>query len=198
MKILEIIQQTSEWYKAKAGVPSTSNFDKIITTAGKPSKQADKYMLRLAGESILGTAEETYQNAAMLKGCEMEPEARKYYELVTGEKVEQIGFCTTDDGKIGCSPDGLVGKDGLLEIKCPLMTTQVERLINNKFPTTYFQQVQGQMYVTGRKWCDFLSYYEGLKPLLIRVERDEKFLSDLTVELKLFCENLQETINKIK
>ena len=198
MKIIQCEQQTPEWFQARCGVPSTSNFDKIVTTKGEPSKQAEKYMFRLAGERITGSQEETYQNQAMQRGCELEAEARSFYELMTGETVEQVGFCLTDDSRAGCSPDGIVGEDGLIEIKCPMMATHVGYLLDNKLPTDYFQQTQGQLFVTGRKWLDFISYYPAMKPLVIRVERDEEFIKKLEVELKVFCEKLEETVNKIK
>jgi len=197
MKILDIQQQTPEWYQAKVGIPSSSNFDKIITTKGEPSKQSQKYLYKLAGEFVAGKSEETYQNASMLRGVELEAEARQCYELITGETVKQIGLCIADEG-YACSPDGIVGDDGLLEIKCPLAATHVGYLLKNNLPSDYFQQVQGQLLVTGRKWCDFMSYYPGIKPLIIRVERNEKFITALKVELEIFCNELKEIVNKIK
>ena len=197
MKIITAEQQTPEWYKARAGIPSASNFDMIVTSKGEPSKQAQKYMYRLAGERITGIPEETYQNAAMARGVELEAEARSYYELTTGQTVEQVGFFVHDDG-FGCSPDGLVGEDGLIEIKCPSMAVHVGYLLDNKVPTDYFQQTQGQLLVTGRKWLDFISYYPLMKPLVVRIERDEVFLRKLKVELKMFVKQLEEVVNKIR
>lgn len=198
MKIIQCQQQTPEWYQVRCGIPSASNFEKIITTKGEPSKQAQKYMYKLAGEKVCGIAEESYQNGAMLRGVELEAEAREFYELINDVKVEQVGFCMTDDETIGCSPDGLVGDDGLIEIKCPSMAVHVEYMINDKLPADYFQQVQGGLFVTGRKWSDFVSYYPGIKPFIIRVERDEDFISSLDNQLKQFCEGLNEVVNKIK
>ncbi|NCD17904.1 MAG: hypothetical protein EOL91_11480 [Actinobacteria bacterium] len=190
-------QGSDEWFAVRCGVPTASNFEKIITTKGEPSKQALKYMYQLAGESVTGVKEETYQNSAMLRGVEMEAEARSFYELVNDVSVEQVGFCLHDDG-FGCSPDGLVGTDGLIEIKCPSLAVSVGYLLDGGLPTDYFQQVQGQLLVTGRKWCDFISYYPGLKPLIIRVEPDKEFIEKLHNELKTFCKNLNQTITKLK
>lgn len=196
MEIFDCIQGEEDWFKARLGIPTSSSFDKIITTAGLPSKSAEKYMFKLAGEFVSGKSEETYQNAAMQRGTELEDEARQLYQIVNDVEVEQVGFCLAEG--YGCSPDGLVGKDGMLEIKCPSVSVHVEYLLKGKLPTAYFQQVQGQMLVTERKFCEFISYYPGIKPFIIRVERDEEFLAKLEVELEKFCAELKETINKIR
>ncbi len=196
MKIIDCIQGTPEWFAARCGIPSASNFDMLITTKGEPSKQRQKYLYRLAGETITGIAEESYTNAAMERGKVMEAEARQLYQLVAGEEVKEVGFCLAEG--YGASPDGLVGKEGLLEIKCPTMAVHVGYLIDNILPMDYFQQAQGQLLVTDRKWVDFMSYYPGLKPLIIRVVRDEKFIKALRVELELFCDELKTVVSKIK
>lgn len=196
MKIYDFEQRSEEWFAIRCGKPTASSFDKIVTAKGEPSKQSQKYLYKTAGEHIAGIAEETYQSAAMLRGIELEEEARNLYEMITGREITQVGFCVEDG--CGCSPDGLVGDDGMIEIKCPIISTHVGYLLDNKLPTDYIQQVQGQLLVTGRKWCDFVSHYPGLKPLIIRVERDEKFIGLLSIELKLFTDNLKEIVNKIK
>jgi len=198
MKILDIVQQTPEWFKEKAGRPSASNFDSIITNDGKPSKQRTKYLYQLAGERITGIREESYQNAAMTRGIEMEAEARQYYELLNNVEVQQVGLCITDDGLVACSPDGLVGKDGGLEIKCPTLPTHVEYLYKGGLVEKYFQQVQGSLFVSGRKWWDLISYYPGLKPVIIRVTPDKTFLTALKVELALFCIELNKLTEAIR
>ena len=199
MRIIDCQQGSQEWLTARAGIPTASNFDLILTTKGERSKQREKYLYRLAGERVTGLCEETYQNGAMLRGKEMESEARQYYELTTGEIVQQVGLYMTEGNAIyAASPDGIVGKDGLVEIKCPLIATQVSYLLNNELPSEYFLQTQGQLLVTERKWVDFLSYYPGLKPLQIRVKRDEKFIRTLRIELEIFCSELEEVIAKIK
>jgi len=190
-------QGTPQWYTIRCGVPTASNFDKIITSKGEPSKQARKYLYKTAGESLTEVPEETYQNQAMIRGIEMEDEARSLYELITGTTVKKVGFCLNDKGA-GCSPDGLVGDDGGIQIKCPSIAVHVGYLLDGKLPTDYFQQVQGEMYVTDRKWWDFVSYYPGLRPLIIRVERDEEFIKKLHNELNKFCKDLKDIINKIK
>jgi hypothetical protein len=198
MRIITCEQRSDEWFLARLGVPSASSFDNIITMKGEVSKQLEKYMFKLAGEKVCGKAEETYQNAAMLRGVELEEEARQSYMFATDNVVEQVGFCLHDNINAGCSPDGLIGEDGGIEIKCPTISTHVGYILNGGLPSEYFQQVQGSLFITGRKWWDFVSYYPALKPVIVRVYPDVKFISALEGVLKTFCVNLEETINKIK
>lgn len=207
MLIVNCEQMGDEWYRLKAGVPSASNFDKIVQVSGKPSKQREKYMYQLAGERITGIREEGYQNQAMIRGIEMEQEATTLYELIRGTISEKVGVVYPGPGKgeksFLASPDRLIrgnsGEvEGLLEIKCPQIHTHVAYLLNGKLEVEYFQQVQGQMLVTGLGWCDLMSYYPGLKPLIVRVNRDQGFISALAFELKLFCAELGKITEKIK
>ena len=199
MITLDIQQGTPEWFAARCGIPSASNFDKIVTSKGDASKQSQKYMYQLAAERITGKSEENYTNPAMQRGTEMEAEARSLYEILTGNTVKQVGLCYRTEKKLyAASPDGLVGEDGLLEIKCPMAYASVGYLLDGTMPTDYIQQVQGQMLVTDRKWVDFMSYYPGLKPLIVRVMRDERFLIALDGELNKFCKELEATVERIK
>jgi hypothetical protein len=196
MKIIDVVQGTPEWFAAKCGVPSASNFDKLLTSSGQPSKQHTKYLYRLAGETITGIAEESYQSAAMVRGIELEAEARELYQLISGKEVKEVGFCLSNG--YGASPDGFVGKNGLVEIKCPSMAIHIGYLLSNTLPMEYFQQCQGQLLITGRKWVDFVSYYPGLKPLIIRVKREGKFLTALQAELEVFCSELKDLVKKLR
>lgn len=199
MKVIDLVQGSPEWLEARAGVPTASEFDRIINMDGKPSKQREKYLYQLAGERVTGKKEETYTNGAMARGVELEPEARQLYELVTGNQVAQTGICLLDNESCGCSPDGIiVGSEIGIEIKCPTIAVHVGYLLENKMPSDYFQQVHGSMFVTGFKYWEFLSYYPGLKPLLIRVERDEKFISALKTEMEKFCKELNEITERIR
>lgn len=192
MRLIECVQGTTEWHAARCGIPTASEFDKIITTQGKQSTQRTKYMYKLAGESIAGAEENSYQSAAMIRGNETEAEARRFYEFATGESVDEVGFCLSDCGRYGASPDGLVGEDGQVEIKCPTLAVHVGYLLAGVLPTEYFQQTQGQLFVTGRKWSDFVSYYPGIKPLIVRVYPDGSFHKMLGVELEGFCGELEQ------
>ena len=199
MIILEHEQQSPEWHAARCGCPSASNFDLIVTTKGETSKQREKYLYRLAGERITGKAEETYQNAAMQRGTELEGEARSFYQLVNDVEVKQVGFCLADGNfRYGCSPDGLIGENGIIEIKCPLIATHVGYLLKGELPIDYFQQVQGGLLVTGREWTDFISYYCGMDPLIVRVERDDAFIDKLKGHLEDFCIELDKIVKTLK
>lgn len=195
----ETEQRSKEWHEIKKGIPGASQFDKIVTTKGEPSKQAQKLMYQLAAERVSGISEEGYKSQWMERGIELESQAIEFYQLVTDATVTKVGFCFSDERKIyGCSPDGLVGDDGGLEIKCPSASVHVEYLLSGVLPTEYFQQVQGSLLVTGRKYWDFLSYYPGLKPLIVRVYRDEAFITKLQSALETFCNELEKIVEKIK
>lgn len=176
---INCIQGTPEWWEAKRGIPSASNFSRIFTQKTmKVSAQAEDYAAELIADcASLAPPYFTTQgrpvNAAMQNGQEVEPEARRFYEMERGVDVRQVGFCVTDDGSIGCSPDGLIDPDGGLELKCPLLKTQAGYLLRGELPSEYRAQVHGSLIVTGRKWWDFLCYAPGLDPLLLRVVPDE-------------------------
>lgn len=190
MITLDCEQGSLEWFAARCGIPSASNFDKIITSTGKPSTQKMKYMYQLAGESITGIKTDSFQSEAMKRGAEMEGEAIKLYEMLSGKTVKRVGLCYPDEQKMwAASPDGLFDDIGL-EIKCPLIHTHVEYLAKKEFPSEYYAQVQGGLLVTGLKGWVLMSYYPGLKPFICPVNRDEKFISLLRVELELFCSQL--------
>jgi len=201
IRIDDIEQNTPAWLALKAGVPSASNFDKIIQMSGKASTQRKKYLYQLAGERITGIREDGYQNDAMRRGIEMEPEAVSAYELIFDVETEKVGVCYMDEKKsFLCSPDRIIVGNpwGLLEVKCPAIQTHVGYLVDDKLPSEYFQQVQGQMYVAGADWVDFMSYYPSMKPLLVRVNRDKEFIAKLESELKTFCSDLEEVVLRIR
>jgi len=198
MIIIDAPQLSEEWFAARAEIgPTASNFDKIVTSKGLPSKQAQKYLYERAGERIAGFKGDSYQSFAMQRGIELEEEARSLFELIHGIEVKQVGFCMSDDKTFGCSPDGLLEDSGL-EIKCPLIHTHVDYLLSGELPSAYIQQVQGSMLVTGFKYYWFISYYPGLPPLIIRVERDTEFLIKLKVALDNFCVELNQVESKLR
>ena len=200
MIILDVEQGTDEWAQARVGMPSASVFDKLITSKGDASKSKQKLLYQLAGEKIIGAKEEGYTNGAMQRGIEMEPEARALFELMTCLKVQEVGMCYFDERKNrSCSPDGLiVGEPEGLEIKCPSLAVHVEYLIGKKLPTAYFQQVQGSMYITGLERWHFFSYYPGMKPFHIVVERDEMWIAKLSKILDDFVVELEETTKQLE
>lgn len=190
MIVHDIQQGTPEWFAARLGLPTASCFDRIITPTGKASTQADAYANTLVAEWLTGQPGGMEPTPWMQRGTEVEPEARAFYEMDRGEPVAQVGFITTDDRRAGCSPDGLVGSDGMLEIKVPSPAVHVEYLINGNLPAKYKPQVQGQLYVAECDWADFLSYHPDMPPVIVRVERDEDFIKTLAELLERFNEKM--------
>lgn len=198
MKIVECQQNTPPWFAARCGIPTASCFDRIVTSTGEASKQRTKYLYQLAGERISGQTEDPYQSASMARGKEMEEEAKNLYLMTSDEEFQSVGFCLADgEFKYGASPDGLIGNDGGLEIKCPNLSTHVGYLLKKSVPTDYFQQVQGNLLITGRKWWDFVSYFPGIRPHIIRAYPDTVFLNILRQELGRFCNELEQTVKKL-
>lgn len=180
MKTFNCGQLTPEWWALRRGVLTASRVAKIITAkTQKLSAQADGLIYELLGELYRTTppseVERTGQmNYAMRFGQDCEHEARRYYEMTRGVDVEQVGFCLSDDGRLGCSPDGLVGDAGCLEIKAPQPATQIRYLLDDGLPDEYRPQVHTHLLVTERDWCDFLAYSgHGLPHLLVRVTPDD-------------------------
>jgi hypothetical protein len=168
-------QYSPEWWAIRRGVPTASAFDQILTSAGKLSRSAIHYAESLVADRLHPHAEyyrEGFQSFAMKRGRTLEPLARSWY---AGERgiAEPVGFCTTDDGRFGCSPDALVGAEGVLELKCPLWETHQAYLRAGVLPAKYRAQCHGHLLVTGRKWCDFVSFYPGQQSLIVRVRPDE-------------------------
>lgn len=198
MIVMESQQGSKEWLEERMGLPTASNFNKIVTSKGNVSESRKKYMYGLAAERVSRVIPDSYKSADMDRGNELEEEARREYRRVSGNKVVECGFCLSDSSLYGASPDGLVESNGLLEIKCPRPSTHVEYVIKDQLPTAYFQQTQGQLLVTGREWCDFVSYCPGLEPFIVRVVRDNEFINKLERELTIFCKELEGVCSKLK
>ena len=186
-------QGTDEWHKSRLGIPTASQFSKILTGTGKPSTQKEGYIKSLLVERITGKQCGFEGNQYTERGHEIEPEARAFYDMKSRQDVIEIGFCTDDKEQYGASPDALVGEDGLLEIKSTIATTHIGYLEKpDKLPAAYVSQIQGQLLVTGRKWCDFLAYHPDFPSVIIRVERDEEYIEKLVSALHKFNLELTE------
>lgn len=197
--VRDMIQGSDEWLELRAGKITASNFSKVMAKgAGKTRKS---YMYQLAAEIITGEPIETYKNAAMEWGNECEPQARAMYELDQNVTVKEVAFVHGPE-MVGVSPDGEVGDEGLLEIKCPATTTQIERFLADKFPTTYKAQVQGQLWVCEREWCDFLSFDPRIDGdasyWLTRVVRDDDYITELAKEVEIFKQELLSIVDKLR
>ena len=202
MPILHDCDQHSEaWDRLRLGIPTSSNFLKIITPLGRPSDQHEKYAYHLIAERLLDRSVNTYTSEWMERGSMLESDAVEFYEMVKETKTERIGFITNDEKTIGCSPDRLIGEDGLLEIKVPAPQTQVEYLLTGKVDKKYWPQLQGQLFVSERKWVDICAYHPELPPSIIRVERDDVFiacLEKLLADFNDFISTVMEKINAMR
>jgi len=183
----DVEPRSQEWYALRLGIPTSSEFHRVITPKKlQLSSQAPGYMYRLLAEYITGEQVENYQSEYMVRGQELEDKAILAYEIMTGFETTPGGFITTDDGLIGCSPDRLIGEVGDLEIKCPLIQTQVEYALTGTVGDDYMAQLQGRMLITDRKWVDIFSYHPRLSIQPLRVHRDEKFIEALKTVLSAF------------
>ena len=198
MQVINIEQGTQEWLDVRKGVITGSRFKDIVTPAkAEQSKSSKSYMYELIAERM-GATVSFFQNEHMQRGNELEPDARTAYEFIKDVTVNEVGFCLHDNKLIGVSPDGLIGEDGGIEIKCPKETTHISYLDNGGLPLIYKPQVQGSMWVTGRKWWDFMSYHPVLPPLIIRVYRDEDYISKMENGIVKFSEDMIILEKKLK
>jgi len=204
MIISEHEQGSESWLLDRAPVVTTSCFTDA-TSKGRgssPSVTRHKYMVEKANAIITERLPKGgYKNAAMLRGNELEPEAREYYSFRSGNAVEEAGLIYLNELKrIGASVDGLVGEDGLVEIKCPELHTHVGYLTDGVMPTTYVKQVQGQLWITNRKWCDFISYHPDAFKVgfIIRVYRDDEYIKELSDGIYKFIGELDLMVEKFR
>jgi putative phage-type endonuclease len=200
-----VIQQgTQEWREARVGLVTASRIADVIarTKSGWGASRA-AYMAQLVAERLTGVPAETYQSAAMVHGIETEAEARAAYAWHQDVDVEEAGFVLHPSiAESGASPDGLVGADGLVEIKCPATHTHIETLLGATAPTRYAAQIHWQMACTGRRWVDFVSYDprmpEDMRLFVQRVERDDKIIRDLEEQVSLFLSDVAMTVRALQ
>lgn len=192
---LDCEQGSEEWLAARLGIPTATGFENIVTATGKKSASYIKYMAELIEESILGGGD-TFKSGFMEHGNQLEPQARAAYEFLTGNDVIQVGgVYLNEDREVMVSPDGLIPslKKGL-EIKCPKMSTHIQYILNGGVPSEYVIQVQANLWVTGYKTWDFVSYcpeYQKQPFYLFTVERDEKLMAAFDKEIPAFIKTLK-------
>jgi len=194
-------QRTEEWFQARLGKVTASRVADVLSKI-KSGESASRrnYKIQLVSERLTGEKQESYINQAMQDGIDREVFARDRYVQQFGE-VEEVGFVNHPTLEAGASPDGMVGDDGLLEIKCPMGTTHTETLITQEVPSKYIPQIQFQLRCSGRKWCDFVSYHpmfpKHLQLFVKRVEADEVYQAELDKEIELFLVEVQTIIDKL-
>lgn len=195
------IQGGQEWNRLRIGLPTASAFERIITAKRWELAAARiKYAEELVTELALDLPLDNVTTQAMQSGHDWEPKARAAYEMQYGVDVEPCGFCTTDDGRIGASPDGFVEADGLLEIKAPFQPQQhMHYLLKpDNLLEEYFVQAQGQLYVTGRSWTDLISYFGGFRMVCIRITPHPEFQAKLDAALQTFLRELADLVELAK
>jgi len=205
MKIITTCEQGSpEWLSLRLGKVTASRIKEVLANGrgNAPSKMAESYMIELVAEILTGESKPFFENDAMRWGTETEDEARAVYSIKNSRfDVEEVAFIEHSEF-IGMSPDGLVGDDGLLEIKCPNTTTQLKRALSDDYSKDYKAQIQMQLWVSGRDWCDFVSFDPRLDCaagyLEQRVYRDNSYISDMQDKTFEFVGKIKELINKLK
>ena len=195
-------QRSEEWFQARLGKVTASRVaDVLAKIKSGESASRRNYKIQLVSERLTGEKQETYINQAMQDGIDREFYARERYVQQFGE-VEEVGFVKHPTLEAGASPDGMVGEDGIIEIKCPMGSTHTETLMTQDVPSRYVPQIQFQLLVTGRKWCDFVSYNpmfpEHLQVFVKRVEADPVYQKELESEVKQFLSEVDNVINKLK
>lgn len=198
ISIFNCAQGTEEWYLARAGIPTASMFATVMASGrgGGESKTRAKYMRQLAGEIITGKPIEGYSNHHMERGHEMEPEARDLYAFATDTVPEIVGFVR--NGNKGCSPDSLVGANGMLEIKTKLPDLLIECLERDDFPPEHRAQCQGALWVAEREWIDITVYWPGMPVFIKRAYRDEPYIKTMAGAVDQFNDELAALVERVR
>tara|TARA_R110000851_G_scaffold303346_1_gene460910 strand:- start:485 stop:1111 length:627 start_codon:yes stop_codon:yes gene_type:complete len=205
MNIIKSCEQgSSEWLALRLGKVTASKMSDLLSKGrgSAPSKTSETYMMELIAEKLTGQSKPFFENDAMRWGTETEPQARETYSVSNDFVViEEVAFVEHNEF-IGISPDGLIGDKGLLEIKCPNTTTQLKRALSDDYSADYKAQIQCQLWVTKREWCDFVSFDPRLDCaagyLQQRVMRDEEYIKDMQIKSYLFVDKMNELIIKLK
>ena len=196
LEIIQCEQNSPEWYAARLGIPTASRFKDVLAKGQGLTRK--KYLYTLAGERLTGEPAESYTNEAMERGHAMEAQARELYAFAHEVEPQLVGFMRRKVGDhwVGASPDALLGDTGLLEIKTKAPHLQIECLEGGKLPAEHVAQVQAQLLVSGRQFCDFVSYWPKLPLFWIRVPRDDSYIATLAVEVEAFNAELAAIVRK--
>jgi hypothetical protein len=198
MEIIDCAQNDADWHQHRSGLITASQFKTVMANGkgGTESKTRSGYMRRLAAEIITGEPLESFTSQAMARGHVMEDEARRYYAFLHDIEPQQVGFIR--NGRKGCSPDSLLGNDGLLEIKSQRGDLLIETLMKDQFPPEHVAQVQGQLWITEREHCDIMVFWPGMPTFVKRAGRDEVYIAKLSDAVDRFTDELDELVEKIR
>lgn len=200
MKIFDVPQNSPEWHAARCGIATASEFHTVIASGrgGGESKTRRSYLLRLAGEIVTGEPAETYSNHHMERGHAMEPEARDFYALMADAELTPVGFIFNEKINAGCSPDSLIGADGVLEIKTKLPHLMIDCLLDGVVPPENKAQLQGILWIAERDWIDLSIYWPKMPRFTKRVGRDEAYIAMLSDKVAEFNSELAHIVNRIR
>lgn len=193
-QIIECEQGTPEWYAARRGLPTASEFATIL--AKGEGKTRRTYMLKLAGEIITEELTESYSNGFMDRGKEQEADARDLYAFINDEPLTRVGFVR--NGPVGCSPDAFVGDRGVLEIKTAMAHILIGHLLKGDFPPEHRAQTQGALWVCEREWVDLAIYSPKLPLFVKRAPRDEAYIANLAGEVARFNDELAKIVEDVR
>lgn len=199
MKIIDHPQGTGSWLQSRLGIPTASECHALVspTFKIKTGDGPETYLHRKVCEKLLGYSTNNGSSFAMENGSLLEHEAIPYFSFEYNLDVRRVGLCVTDDGRAGASPDGLIGEDGGIEIKCPTPEKHIGYLIANKVPDDYLVQTHMSLWVTGRKFWYFVSYSRQFQPLVLRVERDEEICDIIDLAVTKFNERMDTMIAQL-
>jgi len=200
MKVHDAEQGSLGWMMDRVGVVTASEFDSILTPDFKirTGEMPKTYLAKKVAERWTGSPMPGFNVWDMDQGHFLEEEAIPFYTLETGQEVQRVGLITTDDGRVGCSPDGLLGDDSGIEVKSPAMHTHVQYVLGGVLPKDYTAQVHGAMFVTGRKSWRFLSYRRHFPPLILTIERDEEIQEKIQDALTIFLAQMDAAMLKLE
>jgi hypothetical protein len=194
MDILTCEQGSPEWFTARLGIPTASCFSTVM--AKGEGKTRRTYMLKLVGEVLTGEPMDSFGNVHTERGKEMEPDARNLYAFMRDCEPQVVGFIR--NGQKGCSPDSLVGNDGMVEIKTKLPHLQVDCLLGDRVPPEHKAQCQGALWVAEREWIDFVSYWPTLPLFVTREYRDEEYIAKLASAVDAFNDELSQMVEHVR
>lgn len=200
IEFLNVEQNTIAWHQARLGLVTASCFADVISKNknGSASQRRKTYMMKLLAERITERIQDNFTTEHTKRGHEDEPKARDAYKFEMGFDVVEVGFVKNAELMTGYSPDGLVGEDGAIEIKSKLPHLHLDVLLKDKVPAEHIAQIQGGLWVSGREWCDFISYSYGLPLFIKRVNRDEKKIKEIADATEIFNAELSVLEQKIR
>lgn len=200
MKILREPQGSEAWKAARRGVITASEIDALVSPTGKvrTGQGPHTYLCTKIAEKMFGWSKEQLNTFPVNQGSIIETMAVPWYGVMKDVEVDRVGFCVSDDGRIGCSPDGLVGTDGGIEVKSPQIPIHIEYLLGGEVPPEHVMQVQFSLYVSKRSWWDFVSFHPFTDKLIVRALPDEEVFEAFDAALHVFFQRFDAAMTKLQ